>query len=210
MIIVIPSRYLSSRLPFKALKDICAYPLIVRVCQQASKDKAKSVIVATDNEQIKKVCVDNNFDAFLTKINHVNGTERICEVVKKIKLPDNEIVVNVQGDEPLIPPDLINSVAECLQNDKDADISTAALPISSLEEFLNPNVVKVVLDKNNFASTFTRAPSPWPRDVFKKEQKIMPKDLPAFRHIGIYGYRCSFLKKYMSLDRSKWEEYENL
>lgn len=207
--VVIPARLASTRLPNKPLADIAGLPMIVRVAQQALKSGASKVICAVDDEKIYDACRAHSIEAVLTRKDHSCGTDRLCEAVTLCKVPDNEIVVNVQGDEPLIPPAIISRVANLLEKQTDCVMGTAAIPISSVEEFFNPNVVKVSLDKFNRALTFSRAPIPWARDEFAKSKDTIPAHL-ALRHVGIYSYRCDFLKSYPSLERSELESYESL
>lgn len=202
--IVIPARYASSRLPGKPLLDIAGKPMIIRVGEQAQKSGASEIVVATDFEKILKTCEAHNFKAVMTRIDHASGTDRIAEVAEKLGWNDDEIVVNVQGDEPLIEPQLIREVAEHLANSKDAVMATACHPIHDEASLLNPNVVKVVMDANGNALYFSRAPIPYPRDEAHKQ------NIKAHRHIGIYAYRVGFLKKYATLAPSELEKIESL
>ena len=202
--VVIPARYASSRLPGKPLLDIAGKPMIIRVGEQAQKSGASEIVVATDFEKILKTCEAHNFKAVMTRIDHASGTDRIAEVAEKLGWNDDEIVVNVQGDEPLIEPQLIREVAEHLANSKDAVMATACHPIHDEASLLNPNVVKVVMDANGNALYFSRAPIPYPRDEAHKQ------DIKAHRHIGIYAYRVGFLKKYATLAPSELEKIESL
>jgi 3-deoxy-manno-octulosonate cytidylyltransferase (CMP-KDO synthetase) len=202
--VVIPARYASSRLPGKPLLDVAGKPMVVRVAEQAQKSGASEIIVATDFEKILKTCEAHNFKALMTRIDHASGTDRIAEVAEKLGWNDDEIVVNVQGDEPLIEPQLIREVAEHLANSKDAVMATACHPIHDEASLLNPNVVKVVMDANGNALYFSRAPIPYPRDEAHKQ------NIKAHRHIGIYAYRVGFLKKYATLAPSELEKIESL
>ncbi len=202
--VVIPARYASSRLPGKPLLDIAGKPMIIRVGEQAQKSGASEIVVATDFEKILKTCEAHNFKAVMTRIDHASGTDRIAEVAEKLGWNDDEIVVNVQGDEPLIEPQLIREVAEHLANSQDAVIATACHPIHDEASLLNPNVVKVVMDVNGNALYFSRAPIPYPRDEAHKQ------NIKAYRHIGIYAYRVGFLKKYASLSPAPLEKIESL
>lgn len=202
--VVIPARYASSRLPGKPLLDIAGKPMIIRVGEQAQKSGASEIVVATDFEKILKTCEAHNFKALMTRIDHASGTDRIAEVAEKLGWNDDEIVVNVQGDEPLIEPQLIREVAEHLANSKDAVMATACHPIHDEASLLNPNVVKVVMDANGNALYFSRAPIPYPRDEAHKQ------NIKAHRHIGIYAYRVGFLKKYATLAPSELEKIESL
>ncbi len=208
--VIIPARLASTRLPNKPLADINGKPMIVRVAEQAKLADAGRVICAVDDESILEVCKKFGIEACLTRKDHVCGTDRLCEAATLCGIPDDEIIVNVQGDEPLIPPSVIREVANLLKTHKDCTMGTAAIPIDNAEEFFNPNVVKVVCDKNGKALTFSRAPIPWDRDTFAKDRSALPADLGALRHIGIYSYRCHFLKAYPQLPKSNLEAKESL
>ena len=205
--IVIPARYQSSRLEGKPLLDIAGIPMVIHVVKQSLKSKANEVVVATDDQNIFDVVVKYGFKAMMTKASHKSGTDRIAEVVNSMGWSDNEIVVNVQGDEPLIDPLLINQVSEYLDLKRDILVSTACYSISDYNDFINPNNVKVVLDKNSHALYFSRAPIPFPRDEFT--QKIIGKD-GFYKHIGIYAYRAKFLKDYKNLGQAILEDIEKL
>ena len=202
--IVIPARYASSRLPGKPLLDIAGKPMVVRVAEQAAKSGASEIVIATDFEKIMQVATEHRIKAVMTRLDHASGTDRIVEVAQKLGWSDDEIVVNVQGDEPLIEPDLINEVAAHLANNQHAVMATACHPISDETAFLNPNIVKVVIDANGNALYFSRAPIPYPRDDAYKQ------NIQAFRHIGIYAYRVGFLKKYAQMSVTKLEKIESL
>jgi 3-deoxy-manno-octulosonate cytidylyltransferase (CMP-KDO synthetase) len=202
--VVIPARYASARLPGKPLLDIAGKPMVVRVAEQAQKSGASEIVVATDFEKILKTCEAHNFKAVMTRIDHASGTDRIAEVAQKLSWSDDEIVVNVQGDEPLIDPQLINEVALTLAHSRDAVMATASHAIHDEASFLNPNIVKVVLDTNGNALYFSRAPIPYPRDDAHKQ------NINAHRHIGIYAYRVGFLKKYAELEVTELEKIESL
>ncbi len=202
--IVIPTRYASSRLPGKPLLDIGGKPMVVRVAEQAAKTSASEIVIATDFEKIVTVAKQHGFNAVMTRLNHASGTDRIAEVVQKLGWADDEIVVNVQGDEPLIEPELINEVAAHLANSKDAVMATACHAIHDEASFLNPNIVKVVIDGFGNALYFSRSPIPYPRD------EVYKQNIQAFRHIGIYAYRVGFLKKYTNLALTELEKIESL
>ncbi len=202
--VVIPARYASSRLPGKPLLDIAGKPMVVRVAEQAAKSGASEIVIATDFEKIVKICEAHNFKAVMTRIDHASGTDRIAEVAEILGWHDDEIVVNVQGDEPLIDPALINEVAEKLAQNSEAVMATACHAIHDEASMINPNIVKVVMDASGNALYFSRAPIPYPRDEAHKQQ------ISAFRHIGIYAYRVGFLKKYASLKPSDLEKIESL
>jgi 3-deoxy-manno-octulosonate cytidylyltransferase (CMP-KDO synthetase) len=202
--VVIPARYASTRLPGKPLLDIAGKPMIIRVGEQAAKSGATEVVIATDFEKIIQVAAEHNMTAVMTDINHASGTDRIAEIAQKLGWADDEIVVNVQGDEPLIDPILIQQVAAHLANSKDAVMATACHAIHDEASFLNPNIVKVVLDTHGNALYFSRAPIPYPRDEAYKT------NIQAHRHIGIYAYRVGFLKKYAKLAVTELEKIESL
>lgn len=207
--VIIPARLASTRLPNKPLADIDGKPMIVRVAEQALKSGAKRVICAVDDEKILQACREHGIEACLTRKDHVCGTDRLCEAARICEIPDDEIIVNVQGDEPLIPPKVISEVADLLAERTDCQMGTAAIHIHDAAEFFNPNVVKLVTDKQNTALYFSRAPIPWARDEFAKDKSRLPKDL-GLRHVGIYSYRCGFLKAYPSLPKSDLEAFESL
>ncbi|RKS87849.1 3-deoxy-manno-octulosonate cytidylyltransferase (CMP-KDO synthetase) [Orbus hercynius] len=205
--VVIPARYASSRLPGKPLADIEGKPMIVRVLEQAKKSSANRVIVATDNQQVFDVVVSFGGEAVLTSEKHNSGTERLAEVVNLCQFADDEVIVNVQGDEPLIPPVIIDQVANNLVQYK-TGMATLAVPIDSAEEAFNPNAVKVVMDKEGYALYFSRATIPWDRDKFATSKDAIGKFY--LRHIGIYAYRASFIRHYVNWQPSELEQIEML
>ena len=207
--IIIPARLSSSRLPNKALADIHGKPMVVRVAERAQQSTASRVIVATDHADIQAACAAHNITSMLTSSAHQSGSSRLAEAVQLLGLPENEIIVNVQGDEPMIPPALINRVAEKLANSH-APMATAAHPVHDFAEFQNPNCVKVVLNQAQQAVYFSRAPIAYPRDEMAKKQPALSQDCPPLRHIGIYAYRVGFLKQYVRLAESPLERCESL
>jgi len=210
MIVVIPARYASTRLPGKPLLEIAGKPMIERVWQQACQSKAQRVLIATDDKRILAACQSFGAEALLTSPEHNSGSERLAEVARLLHLSDDEIIVNVQGDEPLIPPELIDQVADNLQQNPTASIATLAEPIESVEQLFNPNCVKVSRDQQNFALTFSRAPLPWPRDAFAQSREHLPKDTTWWRHIGIYAYRAQFLQDFIDWGSCELEQCEQL
>lgn len=206
-VVLIPARLSSSRLPGKALADIHGKPMVVRVAEQAAKSRAERVVVATDHADIAAACAAHGVEVVMTAATHESGSTRLAEAVKTLKLPQYQIVVNVQGDEPLIEPELINRTAEVLV-ENNVQMATAAHRIHDFEEFMNPNAVKVVLDKNRNALYFSRAPIPYPRDPMLKGEENVPEN--ALRHIGIYAYRAGFLQRYAEMDVSPLETAESL
>lgn len=208
--VVIPARMASSRLPNKPLADIAGLPMVVRVAQRALLSKASQVVVAADDERIVQACQAHGIQALLTRQDHVSGSDRLAEACQLLGLPDEAVVVNVQGDEPLIHPGLINDVADLLSQRPEASMSTAAHAIAQLEEFTNPNVVKVVLDARQMALYFSRAPIPWWRDGQAQGGfKSLPSPAPL-RHVGIYGYRAGFLRLFPQLPPAPIETMESL
>ncbi|MGE0559184.1 MAG: 3-deoxy-manno-octulosonate cytidylyltransferase [Burkholderiales bacterium] len=213
--VVIPARYASTRFPGKPLADIGGKPMVARVAGRAAKSGAVRVVVATDDARIAAAAEDHGCEAMMTRRDHATGTDRIAEVARKLRLPANAIVVNVQGDEPLIAPALIRRVAENLATHRAAAIATAACRITDAHDMANPNVVKVVLDDDGYALYFSRAPIPWARDAFlpfnsPKGIRALPRRLPALRHLGIYAYRVAFLRAYNRLRPAAIEQAEAL
>ena len=207
--VVIPARHASTRLPGKPLLPIAGKPMVVRVAERAAQSGAQQIWVATDHHAIASVVHEHGFKACLTKDTHASGTDRIAEVAEQHGWPDDTIVVNVQGDEPLIPPALIRAVAEHLHDHPECAIATACHTLHDEASLRNPNIVKAVLDKNGNALYFSRAPIPWPRDTFAQQQPL-PAELPVLRHIGIYAYRVSFLRVYGQLAPTAIEQFEAL
>lgn len=208
--VVIPARYASSRFPGKPLVDVGGKPMVIRVAERALRSGAREVLVATDHPGIAAVVGDHGFTAVMTRRTHASGTDRIAEVVIRRRFPARHIVVNVQGDEPLIDPRLIAEVAQCLAKHRDADIATACTPIRDAREFSSSSIVKVVLDNRGFALYFSRAPVPFARDAFARGIRALPRGLPVYRHLGIYAYRCAFLRRFARLPDAAIERYEAL
>ncbi|MFH2210490.1 MAG: 3-deoxy-manno-octulosonate cytidylyltransferase [Pseudomonadota bacterium] len=206
--VVIPARYASTRLPGKPLADIGGKPMVVRVAERALQSGANEVWVATDHEGVADAVRAHGFNVCMTSPDHASGTDRIAEVTALRGWDEHDLVVNVQGDEPLIEPGLIDAVAQHLHDHPLAAVSTACHRIHEREEMLNPNVVKVVLDRENHALYFSRAPIPYARDAFAAGE--FPVELPVYRHIGIYAYRTGFLKTYGSLAPAAIEQFEAL
>lgn len=203
-LVVIPARLGSTRLPRKPLADIGGKPMVIRVAERAQQSQAQSVVVATDSPEIQAACDAHRIECLLTSSDHPTGTDRIAEVAQLLKLPADTLVVNVQGDEPLIPPELINQVAQTLADNTACAISTVAVPITNTSEITNPNVVKVVLNKAGEALYFSRASIPFVRD---------PESTPEvthLRHLGIYAYRADFLQAYSRLEPAPPEQAEAL
>ena len=207
--VIIPARLASSRLPEKALADIAGKPMVVRVAERAKLSEAQRIVVATDHTAIAAACSEYGIEAVLTGKQHTSGTARLAEAALLLGMADSDIAVNVQGDEPLIDPALINRTAELLGSSS-AQMATAAHPIADVAEFPNPNCVKVVLDQRRNALYFSRAPIAWPRDAFAETQAVLPEGFAPLRHIGLYAYRVGFLHQYVGLPPSPLESIESL
>lgn len=216
---VVPARYASTRLPAKPLLDLGGKPMVVRVAERALQSGAEEVCVATDHPEVAAAARAHGVDVVMTRVDHPTGTDRLAEVVAIKGWGDDALLVNVQGDEPLIDPQLITQTARQLA-DSGAAIATVGHPIHRLEDFLNPNVVKLVRRANGDALYFSRAPMPWPRDAFIRLREAnngvlpdvgdLPDALEAIRHIGLYAYRASFLKVYAGLAPAPLESIESL
>ena len=207
--VLIPARLASTRLPDKPLADIAGLPMVVRVAQRAEQSEAAQVVVATDSTRIADACSQHGVRAVLTRADHPSGSDRLAEACELLGLEQDDAVVNVQGDEPLIDPALIDAVARLLEQRREASMSTAAHPIAGVDEFRNPNVVKVVLQSDGLALYFSRAPIPWWRDGFAAGITALPQPAPL-RHIGIYGYRAGFLRAFPRMPQAPVESCEAL
>lgn len=199
----------STRLKDKMQIDLAGLPLIVQTYQQAAKSNAKDIIVATDHNDIVEICDMHKINVVLTKESHTSGTDRIAEVVEKLGYAPSDIIINVQGDEPLINPHLINNLAKFIM-DSNNEFATIAHPILTKAEILNPNIVKVVLDKDSNALYFSRSPIPFYRDGFNESDFKLPTELNLLRHIGMYAYSVNFLNKYIQMPKSPLESIEAL
>lgn len=208
--VVIPARHASTRLPGKPLLDIGGLPMIVRVAQRAAQSGADALVVATDHAGIADAVRAHGFEAVMTRSDHATGTDRIAEVAEQLGWSPATVVVNVQGDEPLIDPDLIRQVAQALDQDPESSIATASSAITDSADFFNPAVVKVICDIHGRAMYFSRAPIPWARDAFAASRDTLPAGLGAQRHIGIYAYRVRFLQRNARLDPAPMEQVEAL
>ncbi|MDO7897984.1 3-deoxy-manno-octulosonate cytidylyltransferase [Pseudomonas citrulli] len=208
--VVIPSRFASTRLPGKPLLSIAGKPMIQHVWEQACKSSAQRVVVATDDARIVEACKGFGADVVLTREDHNSGTDRLAEVAVKLGLEPEAIVVNVQGDEPLIPPSVIDQVAANLAAHTEARMATLAEPIDDVQALFNPNVVKVVSDLNGLALTFSRTTLPWAREAFAQGRDVMPEGVPYRRHIGIYAYRAGFLQDFVAWGPCWLEDTEAL
>jgi 3-deoxy-manno-octulosonate cytidylyltransferase (CMP-KDO synthetase) len=207
MHVIIPARYASTRLPGKPLADIAGKPMIVRVAECARASGATRVVVATDDARVYDAVRAADVGAIMTRSEHVSGTDRLAEAIDKLGLDDDAIVVNLQGDEPLMPPRLIRDVADRLAAHPAAVMATACHAIAGRDEFLNPNVVKVVTDHEGYALYFSRAPIPWPRDAMAARTG---GPIKAFRHIGLYAYRAGFVARYAAWPPCPLETTESL
>jgi 3-deoxy-manno-octulosonate cytidylyltransferase (CMP-KDO synthetase) len=206
--VIIPARMASTRLPNKPLADLGGKPMIVRVAERAAQSGAGQIIVATDHDDIFAACKQHGVAVQMTRSDHPSGTDRIAEVAAKIGLADDAVVVNVQGDEPLIDPALIAATAALIS--REVPMATAAHAITDMNETFNPNVVKVVLDKNGRALYFSRATIPWHRDGFAQSKDVLPIGYAPLRHIGLYAYRNAFLQAYPQLPVAPLEQMEAL
>lgn len=207
--VLVPARLKSTRLPRKVLADIGGLPMVVRVAQRAASSSAARVVVAADDEEIVQACKQHHIDCVLTDAAHPTGSDRLAQACALLGLDGDDAVVNVQGDEPLIDPQLIDACAELLQSRPECVMSTAAHAIDSADELRNPNVVKVVVDGAGRALYFSRAPIPWWRDGNTSGAPQLPQPAPL-RHIGIYGYRASFLRQFLQLPPCPLEAIESL
>ncbi|OSN11117.1 3-deoxy-manno-octulosonate cytidylyltransferase [Lonsdalea iberica] len=205
--VIIPARFASSRLPGKPLADINGKPMVIHVMERAQESGAERVIVATDHPDVEQVIRQAGGEVCLTSPDHNSGTERLAEVIERYRLPDDEIIVNIQGDEPMIPPVIVRQVAENLAGSR-AGMATLAVPIVGSEEVFNPNAVKVVRDAEGYALYFSRAPIPWDRERFAQSNENIGDHF--LRHIGIYAYRAGFVRRYVSWAPSELEKIELL
>jgi 3-deoxy-manno-octulosonate cytidylyltransferase (CMP-KDO synthetase) len=208
--VLIPARYASTRLPGKPLADIAGKPMVVRVAERARESGAARVVVATDDARVHDVVVAHGVTACMTRADHPTGTDRLAEAADQLGLADDAIVVNVQGDEPLLDAALIRDMATLLSARPDAAIATACHPIGDVAEAFNPNVVKVVLDAAGYALYFSRATIPWARDAFRDSPGALPPGLPLYRHYGLYAYRVAFLRAFPGLAPAPIERFEAL
>lgn len=206
-VVIIPARYASTRLPGKPLQDINGKPMIVHVLERARESGAERIIVATDHDEVARAVEAAGGEVCMTRTDHQSGTERLAEVIEKCGFSDETAIVNVQGDEPMIPPVIIRQVAENLKNSQ-AGMATLAVPVHSAEEAFNPNAVKVVMDAEGYALYFSRATIPWDRDRFAESREAIGDTL--LRHIGIYGYRAGFIRRYVSWPSTPLEQIEML
>jgi 3-deoxy-manno-octulosonate cytidylyltransferase (CMP-KDO synthetase) len=212
--VIVPARMASTRLPDKPLADIGGLPMVVRVANQAARSGALRVVVATDDRRVLDACAAHRVEAVMTRADHASGSDRLAEACTLLGLDGGDVVVNVQGDEPLIDPALIRQCANLLETDTDAVVATAAHAIEDAADFTNPNVVKVVLDARFRALYFSRAPLPWWRDASAPGRPALPTaanaPMGALRHIGLYAYRARYLRQFPSLAMAPLEQLESL
>jgi len=212
--VLVPARMASTRLPDKPLADIAGLPMVVRVARQAERAGALRVVVAADDARVIAACEKHGVEAVMTRVDHASGSDRLAEACTLLGLDGNDIVVNVQGDEPLIEPALIRQCAGLLETDGEAVVATAAHAIDDAADFTNPNVVKVVLDARFRALYFSRSPLPWWRDASSAGKPALPRagaqDVGALRHIGLYAYRAGYLRTFPTLAMAPLERLESL
>ena len=210
--VIIPARYASTRLEGKPLLDIGGCSMIEHVHQRATASQASQVVIATDDQRIADVAGEFGANACMTSSEHESGTDRLQEVARRLQLPDQHIVVNVQGDEPLIPPAVIDQVANNLAANPEAGIATLVEPIHDAQTVFDPNVVKVVMDNTGRCLYFSRAPIPWDRDAWKEQgsRRQLQQQARYYRHVGIYAYRVEFLHQFVSWPVSVLESTEKL
>jgi 3-deoxy-manno-octulosonate cytidylyltransferase (CMP-KDO synthetase) len=207
MQVIIPARFQSSRLPGKALVDICGKPLIQWVYELACRTRASRVVIATDDERIRSAALGFGAEVCMTSDSHRSGTDRIAEALRTLSVDGDEVIVNLQGDEPLMPPALIDRVVDCLASHEQAAMATAAHPIEHESDYLDPNVVKVVTDSDGYALYFSRAAIPWHRDAMSAGTA---PPAPGHRHIGLYVSRAAFIQRYTAWDPCPLEQAEAL
>ncbi len=204
--VVIPARYGSTRFPGKPLAMLGGRPMILHTCDRARESGARRIIVATDHDDVLEVCAREGVEALLTRKDHESGTDRLAEVTRRLALPARHIVVNLQGDEPLMPPDFIRRVAVTLSGEQTAPVATLITPLRHPHELHDANVVKAICDKQGYALYFSRAPVPWDR-----QQGGRPREVEGwFRHLGIYAYRAAFLRRFPDLAVPQLERKESL
>jgi 3-deoxy-manno-octulosonate cytidylyltransferase (CMP-KDO synthetase) len=212
--VLVPARMASTRLPDKPLADLCGLPMVVRVARQAARSGAVRVVVAADDARVVDACEQHGVEAVLTRVDHASGSDRLAEACTLLDLDGGDIVVNVQGDEPLIDPALIRQCADLLESDAQAVVATAAHAIDDVADFVNPNVVKVVLDAKFRALYFSRSPLPWWRDASRPGHPALPMggaaEGGALRHIGLYAYRAGYLRTFPQLAMAPLEKLESL
>ncbi|MES9992214.1 MAG: 3-deoxy-manno-octulosonate cytidylyltransferase [Candidatus Thiodiazotropha sp.] len=208
--VVIPARYASVRLPGKPLLELAGKPMIQHVYERALESGANEIVIATDNQQIADACRGFSADVCMTSAAHRSGSDRIAEVVSSRGWADHEIIVNLQGDEPCMPPELLLQVAGDMDSHEPAAVTTLSSPITDRNTLFDPHVVKVITDQQGYALYFSRAPVPWHRDEFLNSDSPLPSDTGFARHIGLYAYRSGYLARYVALNRAPIEQAEAL
>ncbi len=208
--VIIPARFASTRLPGKPLLDIAGRPMLRHVWERAGRGGARRVVIATDDTRVRDAALAFGAEVCMTSSTHRSGTDRLEEAARLLELGTDEIVVNVQGDEPLIPPEVIDQVAANLNEHPSCALATLCEPLADVDEFLDPNIVKVVCGEHGCALYFSRAPIPWPRDAFAQARTSLPPGLQAQRHVGIYAYRVGFLHRFVSWPPGVLELIESL
>ncbi len=208
--VVIPARYASTRLPGKPLCEIAGKTMIQHVYERALESDAEKIIIATDDKRIQVVAEGFGAEVCMTLDTHPSGTDRLAEVVELLGCHDDQIIVNLQGDEPLMPPSLINQTAENLANNGDASVATLCKPIGNCAELFDWHRVKVTMDQNGYALYFSRSAIPWPGAAYTQASQSLPADAGYFSHIGLYGYRTSFIKEYVTWAPCPHEKVESL
>ena len=208
-IVAIPARFASTRLPGKPLQAIAGEPMVLHVARRALAAGASQVVVATDDPRIERALEGQPLRVVMTRADHASGSDRLAECAERLHWPDDAVIVNLQGDEPLAPPSGIRAVAECLLQGSSA-MATLATPLADVEELLNPNCVKVVVSAAGKALYFSRAPIPWPRQAFATSRNALPAGISFLRHIGIYAYRAAFLRTFATLSATPLERAESL
>lgn len=208
--VIIPARFGATRLPGKPLVDIAGKPMIQHVYERALESGADNIIIATDDDRIMKAVEGFGAQVCLTSDQHQSGTDRIAEVAEKLGYSDDQIIVNLQGDEPLMPPKVIRQVAKSLDEHANASMATVCAKITTAAELFDPHIVKVVRDENDMAVYFSRASIPWDRDAFASTTEVLPENSIHFRHIGLYAYRVGFLHQYITWPQCNLEKMESL
>ncbi|WP_439503966.1 3-deoxy-manno-octulosonate cytidylyltransferase [Methylophaga sp.] len=208
--IIIPARFASSRLPGKPLRQIVGKPMIQHVYERALESEASEVIIATDDQRIAEAAKSFGADVCMTRDDHISGTDRLAEVAQLRAFHGDDLVVNVQGDEPCLPAVLINQVAADLAHHREAAITTLYSPLEDAEQVFDPNIVKVVVDAKGYAMYFSRAPIPWLREQFNNKQALDNVTMPHLKHVGMYAYRADFLHRYHELPPAPPEQFESL
>jgi len=208
--VLIPARYGASRLPGKPLRELAGKPLIQHVHQRATESGARRVVIATDDERIENACKQFGAEVCMTAAQHPSGTDRLADAARQLRLAADEIVVNLQGDEPLMPPQLLTRVAQNLRAHADAQMATLCVAIHDGAELFNPNAVKVVMDAAGYALYFSRAPIPWQRDAFAAQPNKLPPGTAYYRHLGLYAYRAGFLAQFVTWPPAPLECAESL